>query len=467
MASLRTRFGAALTIVFGVAVVGSLLFANLAAGRPDATPITYVCIQNTTGKLAYRTSGCTSNETQVAVDNPSQTFAACYLLSNGLTREKGTAPCSTAPRKKEGLIPSIPSLSSDLFFCVNASDGTMFFKGTTGEPVCGTGQFAVVIKRANNPPDAVDDTANANEDGPAVTIDVLANDTDPDPGQTAQLQVSAVDTSTFGTKGAVTNNTTDVTYNPNGQFESLDDTETEVDKFKYTVKDPLNATDTSTVTVTVAGANDAPVAVNDAASVNEGGTVIGNVLSNDTDVDLEPLTAVLDTGPAHASSFMLTADGSFIYTHDGGETTSDSFAYHANDGTVDSNIATVTITVNPANDPPVANIDSVTVNEGGTLVVPTPGVLGNDTDAENDTLTAVLVLGPSHASTFTLNADGSYLYTHDGSETTSDSFIYKANDGSADSNFAIVTITIVPVDDPPTVKASKAPSPARPTARRT
>jgi VCBS repeat-containing protein len=102
------------------------------------------------------------------------------------------------------------------------------------------------------------------------------------------------------------------------------------------------------------------------------------------------------------------------------------------------------------NQPPVANDDAYTVAEDGTLNQAAPGVLGNDTDPDADPLTAVLVSGPSHASSFTLNTDGSFTYEHDGSETTSDTFTYKANDGSSSSNTATVTITVTPVDDPPT-----------------
>ena len=61
--------------------------------------------------------------------------------------------------------------------------------------------------------------------------------------------------------------------------------------------------------------------------------------------------------------------------------------------------------------------------------------------------------GPSHAASFALNADGSFTYVHDGSETTSDIFTYKANDGSLDSNVATVTITVTPVNDAPVVTA--------------
>ncbi len=77
-------------------------------------------------------------------------------------------------------------------------------------------------------------------------------------------------------------------------------------------------------------------------------------------------------------------------------------------------------------------------------------VLANDSDVDaNDSLTSILVSGPSHASSFTLNADGSFTYTHDGSENFSDSFTYKTNDGTADSNTTTVTLTITPTNDAP------------------
>ena len=196
--------------------------------------------------------------------------------------------------------------------------------------------------------------------------------------------------------------------------------------------------------------NQPPVANSDIYAVNEGGTLnvaTPGVLGNDTDAENDSLTAVLVTGPANAASFALNLDGSFIYVHDGSETTSDSFTYRANDGMADSNVATVIISINPVNDAPVATDDIYAVNEGGTLNVAAPGVLGNDTDAENDSLTAVLVTGPANAASFALNLDGSFIYVHDGSETTSDSFTYRANDGMADSNVATVIISINPVND--------------------
>lgn len=94
--------------------------------------------------------------------------------------------------------------------------------------------------------------------------------------------------------------------------------------------------------------NTAPVAVNDSYSVESGGTLIvgkdTNVLANDTDVDGDSLTAILVSGTS-TGTLKLTSGGNIRYTHGGGPETSVSFTYKANDGTVDSNIATVTITI--------------------------------------------------------------------------------------------------------------------------
>src|SRR3972149_1646036 len=94
------------------------------------------------------------------------------------------------------------------------------------------------------------------------------------------------------------------------------------------------------------------------------------------------------------------------------------------------------------NEPPIANDDAYSVDKGGTINVAAPGVLDGDTDADGDPLSAVMVSGPANAISFTLNSDGSFQYTHDGSDTLSDSFTYKANDGTLDSNIATVSIDV-------------------------
>ena len=90
---------------------------------------------------------------------------------------------------------------------------------------------------------------------------------------------------------------------------------------------------------------------------------------------------------------------------------------------------------------PVASDNTYSTQKNVTLTVATPGVLGNDTDANLDTLTAIKVTNPSEG-TLTLNANGSFTYTPDTGYTGDDTFTYKANDGALDSNTATVTIHV-------------------------
>jgi VCBS repeat-containing protein len=195
------------------------------------------------------------------------------------------------------------------------------------------------------------------------------------------------------------------------------------------------------------------VGVDDAYAVDEGATVapgVPGVLSNDILLtsQLGTPTAVLVSGVSNGV-LTLNSNGSFSYTHDGSETTADSFTYRPVQGGVDGTVATVSITINPVNDAPVAQDDGpFGVANGGELVKAAPGVLSNDTDAEDGGLTAVLKTGVSNG-TLVLNADGSFTYTHDGSDTTADSFTYQAKDaGDKLSNVATVSLAIGAVVQP-------------------
>src|SRR5207247_397050 len=99
------------------------------------------------------------------------------------------------------------------------------------------------------------------------------------------------------------------------------------------------------------------------------------------------------------------ANGSFSYTPAANYNGGDSFTYKANDGSLNSNTVTVSLTINAVNDPPVAVADSYSTDEDTLLSVnAATGVLSNDSDIDSASLTAVLVSGPSHAaaSGFTL-----------------------------------------------------------------
>jgi VCBS repeat-containing protein len=173
------------------------------------------------------------------------------------------------------------------------------------------------------------------------------------------------------------------------------------------------------------------------------------VLGNDSDPDGDPLTAVLATGPGHGS-LTLNANGSFSYTPAADFAGSDSFTYRASDSSLNSNLVTVTISVTATNDTPAGVADAYTTAEDTVLTVPAPGVLGNDSDPDGDPLTAVLATAPSHGS-LTLNANGSFSYTPAANFAGSDSFTYRASDGSLNSNPVTVTITVTAVNDAPTV----------------
>jgi VCBS repeat-containing protein len=198
--------------------------------------------------------------------------------------------------------------------------------------------------------------------------------------------------------------------------------------------------------------NQAPVAAGDAFSTAED-TVLTvpapGVLGNDTDPDGNPLTAAVVTGPGHGT-LSLNANGTFTYTPAADFAGSDTFTYRASDGTLTSNVATVTITVTATNDAPTAAADIYDTPEDTALTIAAPGVLGNDSDPDSSTLTAAVVTGPGHG-TLTLNANGAFTYTPAANFNGTDTFTYRASDGSLTSDPATVTITVTAVNDAPTL----------------
>ena len=187
----------------------------------------------------------------------------------------------------------------------------------------------------------------------------------------------------------------------------------------------------------------APVAVNDVYSTTMGvplSVAAPGVLANDTHDISTTLTAIKVTNPTRNGVATLSSDGSLVYVPPtAGFTGVDRFTYKANDGTADSNVATVTIAV--GNHAPVAVNDAYTTTQGTPLTIAAPGVLTNDTDADSDPLTAVKVGDPVHG-TVTVNVNGTFTYTPTTGYSGADSFTYTATDGAANSNTATVNVTV-------------------------
>jgi hypothetical protein len=124
----------------------------------------------------------------------------------------------------------------------------------------------------------------------------------------------------------------------------------------------------------------------------------------------------------------------------------------ANSGPIPGSAEAFVAKIRLVNVPPQAVADAFTTPEDVALVVPAPGVLGNDTDANGDGLTAILVSGPAHGA-LALQSDGSFAYTPPADFHGTDSFTYKAADGTLQSASATVSVAVTPVNDPPSADA--------------
>lgn len=217
-----------------------------------------------------------------------------------------------------------------------------------------------------------------------------------------------------------------------------------VDSFTYKANDGSADSEVATVTITVNAVNDAPVADAQTGSTDED-VPVGLTLSG-SDVDGDSLTFAVALPPSHGT--WSGVPPALTYTPDPNFSGSDSFTFVVNDGVVDSAPATVTIEVFPVNDVPAAADDTYAVDEDAVLNVPATGVLGNDSDVDGDSLTAVPVSGPSNG-TLALAANGSFNYAPNANFHGADAFTYRASDGTADSDIATVTVTVNAVNDQP------------------
>jgi subtilisin family serine protease len=276
----------------------------------------------------------------------------------------------------------------------------------------------------NDPPVAGDDTLTTAEDTPA-DVDVLANDSDPDADT---LVVTALTDPANGTASINPDGT--VRYVPDPDFHGSDG-------FDYTASDGNGGTALGAVSVTVDPANDDPTATDDAASVAEDAAVTIDVLANDGDVDGDLLSVLVSSGPSSGTA-VVQADGRITYTPSPNFAGADSFDYAVSDGAGGTAGASVSITVTPVNDAPVAVNDSTSTAYQTAVTIP---VLANDGDVDGGPLSVILVTSPVNGAAVT-NPDETVTYTPTAGFSGVDAFTYTVSDGAGGTASASVSVTV-------------------------
>jgi VCBS repeat-containing protein len=298
---------------------------------------------------------------------------------------------------------------------------------------------SIMVIAVNDVPQALDDAFATDEDA-ALTVaapGVLGNDTDAD---STTLTAALATAPSHGQ--VVVNADGGFVYTPNANFNGLD-------TFTYTVSDGEANAGPVTVTITVRPVDDPFSAAPDALVTNEDTVLVlpaPGLKANDADPDGDA-APVVTLSPRHGT-LTVNTDGSLRYAPAANYFGSDSFTYVLSDGASESNHVDVTITIVSVNDPPVAQGNQYATDEDDSLAVPAFGVLLNDDDVDSGVLSAVLASGPSNG-TLTLHNDGALNYVPNPDFVGTDSFTYRASDGTDASAPATVVITVRPVNDAP------------------
>ena len=278
------------------------------------------------------------------------------------------------------------------------------------------------------------------------TVGTIAPDCSDDDAETLGYSVTPAATGVSGTNG-----TSILTFDPNGAFEYLDDTEFATDASRTRRPTPHSSI-AAAVDVTITGVNDAPVC--EAVEITTDEDTVGSIGANCTDAEGDTLTYTVTaaamgvSGTDTTSTLTYDPNGQFEYLADIDDET-DAFTYKAFDGDAYSLAADVDVTINGVNDAPVCDAVAITTDED------TVGSIAPDcTDAEGDALTYSVtpattgVSGTDTTSTLTFNPNGAFENLDDGEEAT-DSFTYTASDGDSSSVPADVDVTINGVNDAP------------------
>ncbi|RYY25477.1 MAG: tandem-95 repeat protein [Sphingomonadales bacterium] len=337
---------------------------------------------------------------------------------------------------------------------------TVSYTMTDEHGATSTSTLTVTITGTNDAPVAVADVAATSENA-SITVDVLANDTDVDDAHVFTL-VSA--SAPLGAASIVGNS---LVFNPGADFDHLALGATETVIVSYLMTDENGATSSSTVTITVTGTNDAPVAVADTAAGTENQILTINVLTNDTDLDDGHVFTLTTAGAPSGKGLAAVVNNQLVFTPGAdfdhlalGVTEVVTLTYTMRDENGATSSSTVTVTITGTNDAPVAGFDAAATTENASVTI---NVLANDTDLDDGavlTVTGAALSNPSQGSVAVVN--NQLVYTPAGFDhlalgvTASVLIFYSITDQNGGVSAAVVSVTVTGTNDAPVAVADLA-----------
>ena len=291
------------------------------------------------------------------------------------------------------------------------------------------GVITITINPVNDAPVANDIVNQVTDENRIIQLDITLDAVDVE-GDDLSYSLDS------SNNGSVTISGSTATYTPNQDWNGTD-------TFAYKANDGELDSNIGTVTITVEAVNDAPVTENQTASTDEDTAVEITLTSSDIEGDTVTYSIVSDVSNGSTSISGTTV--TFTPAADWNGT--DTFTFKANDGILDSNISTVSVTVSAVNDAPVAEDNNVNTNENKMMQLDI-NLVASDIDGDNLTYTIVSDVASGSASL----TGNTVTYTPNQDWHGSDGFTFKANDGTLDSNIATIVIGVIPVNDAPSVE---------------
>ncbi len=364
-----------------------------------------------------------------------------------------------------------------------------------GAGATSTAIVRVTVVGVNDAPAAVEDRIEISEDTVSLAVDVLANDRDSDPGDSrwvttvdgngrpSEIVITShpsQEVTTFivvpaipAIQGQVSlaSDGTAVAYAPTSRLQYLRSGQTQAETIFYTIRDSAGATSTSTLTVIVAGQNDRPMAVADAATVaTNAEPVVVDLLANDLDVDMGDSLSVVELDTSGLRGSVTLADQGKLTYHVGhafdglrpGETAQETIRYTVRDAAGATSSSTVTFTIVSGNHAPIALSDrGLAVEDGDAVHL---DVLANDQDADGNQGRNILQLrteglrgdasiAPDRASV--VYAVGQAFQSLRAGETATETFQYTMADALGSQSTADVVMTITGMNDAPSAIADQ------------